>query len=162
LNLEKHGFRLPTEAEWEIVCRGGTSTAYSFGNDVQLLGRYGWFLENSEKWSHAVGRLRPNARGLFDIHGNLNEWCHDWYGDYAVDAPVEDPLGPAGGSSRVLRGGGYNVLTSNCRLAERVWRVPSTRTDTIGFRVAAIPFSLASESEDQAASDAGSGSRAAE
>ncbi|HEV3022909.1 MAG TPA: formylglycine-generating enzyme family protein, partial [Pirellulales bacterium] len=119
LNLEKRGFRLPTEAEWEMVCRGGTNTAYSFGNDVQLLGRYGWFVENSEKWSHAVGRLRPSARGLFDIHGNLFEWCHDWLGDYGAEPAVEDPTGPAEGSDRVDRGGGRSDDAGDCRTASR-------------------------------------------
>jgi serine/threonine protein kinase/formylglycine-generating enzyme required for sulfatase activity len=144
LNLEQPGFRLPTEAEWETVCRGGTDTAYSFGNDAQLLRHYGWFLENSEKWSHVVGRLRPNARGLFDIHGNLYEWCHDWYADYGDDA-----------ADRVYRGAGWSVGSADCRVAYRGGFQPTFRPSNFGFRVAAVPFSPASESVSPAVSGSG-------
>jgi serine/threonine protein kinase/formylglycine-generating enzyme required for sulfatase activity len=161
-NVQKRGFRLPTEAEWEMVCRGGTKTVHSFGNDVQLLGRYGWFLENSNRWLHAVGRLRPTARGLFDIHGNMFEWCHDWSGDYGADSVVEDPTGPAEGSVRVIRGGGWTSTAADCRSATRLRIQPTSRSDAFGFRVASVPFSPARESGKQAASDAGSGNRAAE
>ncbi|HVC96234.1 MAG TPA: formylglycine-generating enzyme family protein, partial [Pirellulales bacterium] len=156
LNLAKPGFRLPTDAEWERVCRDGTNTAYSFGNDAALLRHYGWFLENSEKWSHAVGRLRPSPRGLFDIHGNLYEWCHDWDGGFGNDAA--DPLGAATGSSRVFRGGGWALGAAICRAAYRRAYQPTNRAYDLGFRVALVPFSQASE----AASAAGSGSREAE
>ncbi|HEV3021165.1 MAG TPA: formylglycine-generating enzyme family protein, partial [Pirellulales bacterium] len=142
VNLQKRGFRLPTEAEWETVCRSGTNTAYSFGNDAQLLPRYGWFVENSEKRSQAVGRLRPNVRGLFDIQGNLVEWCHDWYGDYAEAA--EDPTGPPLGSVRMHRGGGWLLDAAICRAAMRSGHQPAYRSNTLGFRVAAVPFSQAS------------------
>ncbi len=78
VNLAGHGFRLLTDAEWEVISRSRSGTAYSFGSDRSLLGQYGWFVENSDNWSHPVAELRPNPRGLFDVHGNLFEWCHDW------------------------------------------------------------------------------------
>jgi serine/threonine protein kinase/formylglycine-generating enzyme required for sulfatase activity len=149
LNVEQRGFRLPTEAEWEMVCRGGTNTAYSFGDDAQLLGRYGWFADNSEKWSHAVGRLRPSARGLFDIHGNLYEWSHDWNWNYD-EAGAEDPTGPADGGARVIRGGGWSFVAADCRAAKRDAVHPANRSVALGFRVAAVPFSEASQSASQA------------
>ena len=136
LDLDKRGIRLPTEAEWEMVSRGGTKTAYSFGNDMQLLEHYGWFQENSAKWSHAVGRLRPTVRGLFDIHGNVNEFCHGWYGDYDDEAGAEDPTGPAEGSGRVFRGGGWSFNATDCRLAFRSMFGPSHRSNGGGFRLA--------------------------
>jgi len=140
---------LPTEAEWEIVCRGGTTTAYSFGGDAQLLPQYGWFSENSRKWSHAVGLLRPSPRGLFDIHGNLYEWCHDWSGQDAVDA-TEDPLGAIQGSARVLRGGGWGDDAALCRTASRHTNRPTARPGILGFRVALVPFSEASGAASEA------------
>ena len=149
LNLEKRGFRLPTEAEWEIACRAGTKTAYSFGNDAQLLGRYEWFQENSVMRSHTVGQLRPNARGLFDLHGNLFEWCHDWHGEFTAEARAEDPTGPAEGTNRVFRGGGWIVEAAFCRTATRNPILPTSRHFYLGFRVAAVPFSPASEPAGQ-------------
>jgi serine/threonine protein kinase/formylglycine-generating enzyme required for sulfatase activity len=145
VDLVRKGFRLPTEAEWEVVCRSGTATAYSFGNDVQLLGHYGWFLENSRKRPHAVGQLRPSVRGLFDLHGNLFEWCHDWYGEYAADAvqgaASEDPTGWPQGSIRVYRGGGWNYSGGDCRSAYRENSRPTRRINYLGLRVAAVPSS---------------------
>lgn len=154
VNLQKRGFRLPTEAEWETVCRSGTNTAYSFGDDAQLLPRYGWFVENSEKRSQAVGRLRPNVRGLFDIQGNLVEWCHDWYSDYA-EATAEDPTGPPQGSFRMHRGGGWLLDAAICRAAMRSGHPPAYRSNTLGFRVAAVPISQESEPVKAGESDSG-------
>jgi formylglycine-generating enzyme required for sulfatase activity len=109
-----------------------------------------------------VGRLRPSARGLLDIHGDLFEWCHNWLGEYGAGPAVADPTGPAEGSFRMYRGGGWLMGAAGCRSASRDWVVPTGRAAGLGFRVAAVPCSPASESGNQAASDAGSGSRAAE
>jgi formylglycine-generating enzyme required for sulfatase activity len=155
--LHRGGFRLPTEAEWEVICRSGTTTAYSFGNDVQLLGQYGWYRETSNQWSHSVGLLRPGLRGLFDIHGNLYEWCHDWFAEYADGASVGNPIGPAKGSDRVLRGGGWDNDAAFCRLASRYGNQPSNRNANLGFRLARVPVSQAgAEQPVRGANGAGS------
>ncbi len=138
VDLAGQGFRLPTEAEWEVACRGGMMSQYSFGNDTLLLAHYGWFLENSEKWSHAAGRLRPNARGLFDVHGNLFEWCHDWFGDYP--AGTADPIGTEKAADRVDRGGGWNGVAAFCRSGNRRWDPPGGRSISLGFRLAFTPI----------------------
>jgi formylglycine-generating enzyme required for sulfatase activity len=100
LELARRGFRLPTESEWEVATRAGARTAFCFGSDERLLGPFGWFVENSGNHGHPPRTLRPSIRGLFDLHGNLYEWTHDWYGDYPALASIE-PLGSEGGSSRV-------------------------------------------------------------
>ncbi|XZE55092.1 formylglycine-generating enzyme family protein [Planctomycetaceae bacterium SH139] len=141
-------YRLPTEAEWEFACRAGSKTAYSFGDDKKTLADYGWYYGNSSEnvsshRTHPVGEKKPNAWGLFDMHGNASEWCLDWYGDYS-DIAVTDPRGPSSGSDslgdgRVLRGGGYRWDAVGCRSAARNSCSPSYRSQHNGFRVTMIP-----------------------
>jgi len=131
-------YRLPTEAEWEYACRAGTTTKYSFGDDERLLGDYGWFDGNSGKQTHPVGLKKPNAWGLYDMHGNVWEWCSDWYGDYS-DGPVTDPKGPSSGSHRVPRGGGWYDTARFCRSAVRLRSFLSYSHINLGFRLALSP-----------------------
>ncbi|GAA1414312.1 nSTAND1 domain-containing NTPase [Catellatospora coxensis] len=127
--------RLPTEAEWEYACRAGTTTAYSFGSDRTLLDRHGWFADNSGLKTHEAGILRPNPAGLFNIHGQCWEWCLDWYGPY-TDQPVVDPVGPATGDRKVLRGGCWNLGARYARSACRNAHIPPNRNYYITFRLA--------------------------
>jgi formylglycine-generating enzyme required for sulfatase activity len=129
---ERPGFRLPTEAEWEYACRSGTSTAYGFGNDRSLLAFYGRHLERG---TAPCGSLRPNLRGLFDMHGNVWEWCHDRYQARLADGSI-DPAGPPTGKNRVLRGGGWDRSAWHCRSAYRHSPTPDYRASYMGFRLA--------------------------
>ena len=113
-------------------------TSYGFGGDSTLLSRYGWYVENSGKQALVPKRLRPNLRGLFDMHGNAFEWCHDWHGNYP-DGEVDDPMGPAQGSFRVNRGGGWGYDAARCRMASRLGFQPTYRNSLIGFRLAQVP-----------------------
>jgi serine/threonine protein kinase/formylglycine-generating enzyme required for sulfatase activity len=140
----RRGFRLPTEAEWEAASRAGARTAYGYGGDVSLLGRFGWFTDNSGKHAHPPRELRPGRRGLFDLHGNLLEWTHDWYGDYDTKLST-DPAGPDGGSGRVNRGGGWDYVAAYCRLAYRYAIVPTDRSSVNGFRLALSPSGIPPE-----------------
>ncbi len=135
LELGRRGFRLPTESEWEVASRAGARTLYGFGSDVSLLGQFGWLAENSDKHVHPPRELRPSVRGLFDLHGNVFEWCHDWFGEYGVDA-ITYPLGAKEGSSRVYRGGGWRDVAPICRSAYRSSREPTFRAISLGFRLA--------------------------
>ena len=128
-------YRLPTEAEWEYACRAGTTTKYYFGNDESQLGEYAWYDQNSGSTTHPVGRKRPNAWGLYDMHGNVWEWCNDWYGDYP-QGTAQDPQGPSKGSFRVNRGGGWLSEAAFCRSALRNGYGPSLRSSLNGFRLA--------------------------
>jgi formylglycine-generating enzyme required for sulfatase activity len=134
------GFRLPTEAEWEYACRAGTTTRYSFGDDEGLLGRYAWYDKNSGDKPHEVGTKEPNPWGLYDMHGNVWEWCQDWIGTYRFPAGgiVEDPVGPESGQYRVLRGGAWHRFRYDgyCRSASRVRGGPDGRHYADGFRLA--------------------------
>ena len=130
----KEVYRLPTEAEWEYACRAGTTTAYSFGDDESKLGDFGWFSDNAENRVHPVVAKTPIPWGLYDTHGNVWEWCSDWYATNLAGGV--DPVGPAGGSNRVYRGGGWGSYPVHCRSAYRCNGGPSSRFDGLGFRVA--------------------------
>ena len=131
-------YRLPTEAEWEYACRAGTKTVFSFGNDESKLGEYAWNEDNAlkvnERYAHSVGLKKPNTRGLYDMHGNVFEWCSDWLGTELSGGT--DPVGPNGGSHRVNRGGSWWYALGFCRSAFRGYDVPSDRSTQKGFRVA--------------------------
>jgi formylglycine-generating enzyme required for sulfatase activity len=131
--------RLPTEAEWEYACRAGSKTRFCFGDTEEGLGDYAWYQANSGGTTHPVGQKKPNAWGLYDIHGNVWEWCADWYGEYPSGA-VTDPQGAASGSQRVSRGGpwggGINIMGRDlCRAAFRARDNPGFRHASHGFRV---------------------------
>lgn len=129
-------YRLPTEAEWEYACRAGSKTAFNFGESAKSLGDYAWFGDNSGTQTHPVGEKKPNAWGLYDMLGNVGEWCSDWYGEYPKGA-VSDPTGPRGGSCRVNRGAFWGSMGSRTgRSANRTGYDPSVRNSGLGFRVA--------------------------
>ena len=128
-------YRLPREAEWEYACRAGSTTAFSFHIDGELLCDYAWYEDNSGERPHPVALKKPNAWGLYDMCGNVWEWCSDWYGEYSKSA-VSDPTGPKEGSSRVTRGGSWISDAASCGSARRSWYLPSDRDDQSGLRVA--------------------------
>lgn len=131
-------YRLPTEAEWEFACRAGTTTRWWCGQDEAGVLECAWFSDNARKMTHPVGQKRPNAWGLYDLRGNAWQWCADWFSnDYYQQSPPNDPAGPSAGSSRVLRGGGWNHSSSFCRSACRGCRGPADRDHRGGFRVVA-------------------------
>ena len=125
--------RLPTEAEWEYACRAGTTTAFNTGDNLRP--DQANFNESGKTQTVPVGSYPANALGLFDMHGNVWEWCSDWYGNYPEGAAI-DPKGPERGSSRVLRGGSWNDSPVICRSAHRFWDVPIHRDNLIGCRLA--------------------------
>jgi sulfatase modifying factor 1 len=160
--LSEWSYRLPTEAEWEYACRAGSSTAYSWGNTIDC-GK-AMYENNSLKSSEcldyvksrglAIDRPAPvksyhsNAWGLYDMHGNVWEWCHDWYGDYTISAKI-NPLGPDSGTMRVRRGGSWFKDEYSCRSANRNSGHPGSRFQTTGFRL------VGQKMADQAYSEGG-------
>ena len=135
LNSKTKGdYRLPTEAEWEYTCRAGTTTAYSFGESLTKSDA-----NISSSSIKAVGSYKPNTFGLYDMHGNVWEWCNDWYGTYPA-GEVTDPKGPATGKDRVLRGGSFGFDASAARSSGRCnYGTPTFRADGNGFRLARTP-----------------------
>ncbi len=160
LVLGRRGFRLPTESEWEIASRARARTSYGYGSDHSLLNRFGWFSENSGKHVHPPRELRPSVRGVFDLHGNLLEWTHDWYSAYDAES-LTDSLGAKGGSSRVLRGGGWLNDAAFCRSARRITIDPTNRTYYNGFRLALSPSSESSRTSSKVAEPVGVGTQGA-
>jgi len=146
--LGRPGFRLPTESEWEFAIRAAGRTAYEYGGDAGILGRFGWFQENSGMHVHPPRELRPSIRGMFDMHGNLFEWTHGWFRDYK-EGNVVDPMVSEGGSFRVCRGGSWPTAAANSRIAYRNSRVPTNRTDIRGFRLALSPSVMSPEAEHE-------------
>jgi formylglycine-generating enzyme required for sulfatase activity len=131
------GYRLPTEAEWEYACRAGTKTRYSFGDNAARLGEYAWYRDNSDGQSHPVGQKKPNDFGLYDIHGNVWEWCLDSYKAKFYRHPqVPDPWCSSGASVRVIRGGSWSVIPRGARSAFRNGGTPDARDFNLGFRLA--------------------------
>jgi formylglycine-generating enzyme required for sulfatase activity len=131
------GYRLPTEAEWEYACRAGTETRYSFGDDAAMLGKYVWYHPDSRCQTSPVGQKRPNAWGLYDLHGNVWEWCWDGYDeDYYRNSPGIDPLGAERAEYRTFRGGSWRDETRYLRSAYRDGHAPEFRYLSVGFRVA--------------------------
>ncbi len=128
-------YRLPTEAEWEHACRAGTTNVYSFGDDPNQADAYAWTMENAEGTTHPVGQKKPNPWGLYDMHGNVWEWCQDWF---AKDppTPLVDPVGPPQGKFKVFRGGGWNQAIEFARPANRFMMSPSNGIYFVGFRIA--------------------------
>ena len=150
-------YRLPTEAEWEYACRAGTTSRYYIGDEPEKLAEVGntedaaylrifgsppWAIlaDDGYAFTAPVGRFRPNAFGLYDMHGNASQWCSDWWGyDYYQSCPLDDPPGPAKSDSRVHRGGGWHGGPCECRSASREAAPPYQPFFDVGFRVARNP-----------------------
>lgn len=133
---ESAEYELPTEAQWEYACRAGSQDRWSMGDDETQLNNHVWFVESRIRGTAVVGVKEPNPFGLFDMHGNVYEWCHDWYADnsYSTSSHL-DPRGPDTGDYRVIRGGSFWALVRNVRSAHRNVLEPTGRTPFVGFRV---------------------------
>ncbi|HNY26787.1 MAG TPA: formylglycine-generating enzyme family protein [Candidatus Sumerlaeota bacterium] len=135
--MEKVTYRLPTEAEWEYACRAGTTTAYYWGESFDA--GYAWSQENGDLDTHNVGTRKPNAWGLYDMSGNVWEWCEDWYGPYAAEEQT-DPKGPSSGQYRLMRGGSAYNASNRARSAARYdYGLPNARTLNLGVRIVRVP-----------------------
>lgn len=133
-SLTGENFRMPTEAEWEFAARGGNkSKGYTYSGS-NTIGDVAWYDDNSSM-THTVKTKAANELGIYDMSGNVWEWCSDWYGTYGSSAQT-DPTGPTTGTYRVFRGGGWNFIATYCRCADRHFNTPSDRFDGLGVRLA--------------------------
>lgn len=128
-------YRLPTETEWEYACKAGSNSRFSFGNNDKQLVSYAWYTLNSNDKTHTVGQKQANGWGLYDMHGNVREWCQDWYGEYSQ---TKSNNGPSGGWNRVIRGGDWSLPADECRSAYRQWDKPNFRDSGLGFRLVLV------------------------
>ena len=151
-DFSKNGYRLPTEAEWEYACKAGSSGKYCCGNDKEKLKEYAWHNSNSPVWTssqgetylqnkaHPVGLKRPNNFGLYDMHGNVWEWCNDWFHPgYYSQSPEKNPVGPRKSKYRVLRGCDWNCTPNDCRASKRARGLPDYKFLPYGFRCVRKP-----------------------
>jgi formylglycine-generating enzyme required for sulfatase activity len=153
---EGYKFALPTEAQWEYAARAGSTTAYCFGDAENKLGDYAWYFDNSGDKMHEVGTKKPIVWGIYDMHGNVWEWCQDWYDEYygnerknlydenlskeqIVVKTAVDPLDASSGSFRVNRGGSWGYAAEHCRSAYRDCSSPNIRSDDLGVRISLVP-----------------------
>jgi formylglycine-generating enzyme required for sulfatase activity len=132
-DFTKDGYRLPTEAEWEYACRAGSTGQYTSGENESDLARVSWYVGNSDYKTHPVGGKEPNAWGLYDMHGNVWEWCNDWYGTY--DNTTTNPVQTKKSSYRVIRGGAWSENAAECRSSNRNKYYQGTSFNLIGFRI---------------------------
>ena len=129
---------LPSEAEWEYACRAGSTTKYHFGDDPDLLQEYAWYDKNAGSTTHSVAQLKPNTWDLYDMHGNVWEWCQDHWSDTHEGANADGiarSIPNDNTRERVIRGGSWHDYTRNCRAASRSWLTPSNRNGDLGFRL---------------------------
>jgi formylglycine-generating enzyme required for sulfatase activity len=127
--------RLPTEAEWEYACRAGSKGRFCDGDDYGCLDTFAWYYDPNIAGTHPVGQKRPNPWGLYDMHGNVCEWCEDWYdARYYEDSILTDPRGPYSGTERILRGGAWGYEPAYCRTSRRNSSAPLHHSGSYGFR----------------------------
>jgi sulfatase modifying factor 1 len=135
-DFSANGYRLPTEAEWEYACRAGTTTDYFFGASAAAAKDYAWFDKNSGGRTKPVGQKKPNAWGLYDMAGNVWQWCNDFYKvDYYKESPKENPHGPASGQTKVVRGGAFKAPVDNCRSGFRYNESPGYADVCFGYDI---------------------------
>jgi formylglycine-generating enzyme required for sulfatase activity len=135
-DFSANGYRLPTEAEWEYACRAGTKTTYFFGNDPSKLEDYAWFESNSNGKPQPVGQKTPNSWGLYDMCGNVWEWCNDFYKvDYYQESPKDNPRGPETGETKVVRGGAWKFSAESCRSGYRYNEDPGYADVCFGYDI---------------------------
>lgn len=131
-------YRLPSEAEWEYACRAGRTNLFSFGDDTSIADQFAWTAENCDATTHPIGLKHPNPWGLHDMHGNVWEWCFDWFEPYPA-GPLTDPTGPATSKYKVFKGGGWNQDVEYARASSRFMMSPSNGIHFVGFRLALGP-----------------------